>query len=337
MDKRKITADLKKESWEEFVFRHPLGNIFQTPEIFEVYKNTKNYEPLLRAIIDENGSIIAVLLAVVQKDLGGMFGNFTARAVISGGPLTRSGGNENEAVRILLEALSKDIGKKVVYLQFRNLFDCSAFKAEFDAVGYRMEEHLNFIINLNQDEERLWDELYSAKRRAIKKAINEKLEVKILSQPHQIKESFDILKSFYRKIRIPLPDKSYFDSIFQILYPKNMAKAFGVYYLDKMIGALYVFLYKNTITVGYTASLLKHRSKRPNDILYWEAIKWGSRNGYKIFDFGGAGAPDRKYGVRDFKKQFGGATVNYGRFFKTYKPVYAALINAGLKFLSRFR
>ena len=50
-------------------------------------------------------------------------------------------------------------------------------------------------------------------------------------------------------------------------------------------------------------------------------IAWGSANSFHIFDFGGAGKPDKNYGVREFKRQFGGKLVNPGRNKKIYSPI----------------
>jgi len=44
------SADVTK--WSEFVYNHPHGNIFQTPEMAEVYKRTKNYESITLAAIN---------------------------------------------------------------------------------------------------------------------------------------------------------------------------------------------------------------------------------------------------------------------------------------------
>lgn len=35
------------------MYNHPQGNIFQTIEMAEVYKRTKNYEPVSLAVVDE--------------------------------------------------------------------------------------------------------------------------------------------------------------------------------------------------------------------------------------------------------------------------------------------
>jgi len=56
--------DIKQ--WGEFVYNHPHGNIFQTPEMAEVYKRTKNYEPITLAAIDtKNDEMLAILQAVM--------------------------------------------------------------------------------------------------------------------------------------------------------------------------------------------------------------------------------------------------------------------------------
>jgi len=36
-----VTTYLPPDLWSAFVYNHPNGNIFQTPEMYEVYKHTK--------------------------------------------------------------------------------------------------------------------------------------------------------------------------------------------------------------------------------------------------------------------------------------------------------
>ena len=74
--------NIEKNKSNEFVYNHPHGNIFQTPEIFDVYKKTKNYEPIFLAVANNSGEISGTLLAVIQKEYSGLLGNFTARSII---------------------------------------------------------------------------------------------------------------------------------------------------------------------------------------------------------------------------------------------------------------
>jgi len=64
-------------------------------------------------------------------------------------------------------------------------------------------------------------------------------------------------------------------------------------------------------------------------------MRRGCRNGYKVFDFGGAGSPDREDGAGRFEKQFGGEQINYGRLIKVYRPLTLKLVEFGMKLRNR--
>jgi lipid II:glycine glycyltransferase (peptidoglycan interpeptide bridge formation enzyme) len=68
-----------------------------------------------------------------------------------------------------------------------------------------------------------------------------------------------------------------------------------------------------------------------NELLVWDILKWGQDNGYRRYDFGGAGRPEEKYGVRDFKGKFGGDLVCYGRNVCVHAPVIFRLCQWGYK------
>ncbi|MCP5051777.1 MAG: aminoacyltransferase, partial [bacterium] len=67
-----ITHQLDKQPWREFVQNHPRGTIFQTPEMYEVFAAATNYRPVLTAVKSaDNGDILALHTAVIQRDLPG--------------------------------------------------------------------------------------------------------------------------------------------------------------------------------------------------------------------------------------------------------------------------
>ena len=53
----------------------------------------------------------------------------------------------------------------------------------------------------------------------------------------------------------------------------------------------------------------------------WEVLRRAIRAGCTAFDFQGAGAPGEAYGPGEFKRRFGGAETNPGRFEKVYRPL----------------
>jgi len=332
----RVVTEADRERWGEFVYNHPHGNIFQTPEMYEVYKNTAHLRPVVLAAVDDRKDILGVLLAVIQREFDGPLGKTTARAVVWGGPLIKDG-SDADMVICLLKILDEALKGEVVYIQFRNLHDISPWRNHFTDNGYEYEEHLNFLTDLSMGEEDLWKQLRPSRRNEIRNARNKNVRVRSISSGADIEKSYNILKEVYRKIRLPLADKSFFESMYRVLCLRSMIKIFLAEYEGKIIGALYLLVFGEKLYVLYSGSYSDFYDKYPNDILYWEAMRWGCRKGYKVFDFGGAGNPDKEYGVRNFKKAFGGDLVNYGRFEKIYAPFTFRMAKTGLAVWQRLR
>jgi len=140
-----VTDSIDPEKWVDFVYNHPHGNIFQTPEMQEVYERTKNYDPITLAAVDGGGEILALVQAVVIREMGGYPGTFSTRSVIQGGPLYVGGNEGKEAVRMLMGHYNGIARKKALYTQIRNMWDTSEIFDILKTVGYRSEEHLNFF------------------------------------------------------------------------------------------------------------------------------------------------------------------------------------------------
>ena len=55
---------------------------------------------------------------------------------------------------------------------------------------------------------------------------------------------------------------------------------------------------------------MSNKNSFASELATWEPIKWGTSNGLSSFDFMGAGKPGQKYGVRNFKRGFGGIEIS---------------------------
>ena len=319
------------KQWSEFVYNHSHGNIFQTPEMAEVYKRIKNYEPITFAAVDDGtNEMLAVLLAVVIKEKS-VLGSFSARSVIHGGPLFINDKRGRDAVRILVEYYNKISRKKSLYTLLRNMYDTSEVSSIFNSTGYKYEDHLNYLIDLNLPTNDLWGRLYKSRRNGINRAKRRGVIIGEVVDEDAIPVMYELLKETYRTTKIPFADISLLKSIFDILKPKNMAKFFIAKHEDKYIGTIVIVIYRDTIFDWYAGAPRRYSYLCPNDILAWHAIEWGSKKGYRIFDFGGAGNPKEEYGVREFKKQFGGELVNFGRYMKIHSPIKMKIAEKGFE------
>lgn len=157
---------IEKTKWAEFVNRHPHGNIFQTPQMYEVYKSTKNYEPLIVICLDrETLEVAGVLLAVIQKQYSGWISKLSARAIVWGGPLVKN--NNKEVLIKLLEVFSQIVKHKSIYTEVRNLTDQAEFKEIFLKFKFKYIPHLNILLALEADEEILWTNLKNKERKVL--------------------------------------------------------------------------------------------------------------------------------------------------------------------------
>ena len=71
-------------------------------------------------------------------------------------------------------------------------------------------------------------------------------------------------------------------------------------------------VYKNAIYDFYAGAYPEYYNKYLNDLIPWETFLWVKQNRYTLFDFGGAGKPNKPYSVRDYKIKFCGQWVNLG-------------------------
>ena len=317
-----IKKEINREEWSKFVENHPNGNIFQTPEMYEVFKNTKNYEPIFLTVT-ENDKIKALLLASVIKQSG--FGSFSARSIIQGGPLF----TDAESLEFLLKEYDKIAKKKALFTQIRNLNDTTKFKNNFLNAGYKYEEHLNFLIDLTKTKDELFNSLDKRRRYGIRKAKERGIVVEELNEENLILTSYKLLKETYKNAKLPLADISLFRNAFKILKSRNMIKTFMAKYEDNYIATIVLLVYKNIIYDWYAGASRNYLKFYPNDLLVWHTLEWGSDNNFRLFDFGGAGKPNEEYGVRKFKEQFGGKLVEFGRYEKIYSPVKMKIAKRG--------
>jgi lipid II:glycine glycyltransferase (peptidoglycan interpeptide bridge formation enzyme) len=109
-------------------------------------------------------------------------------------------------------------------------------------------------------------------------------------------------------------------------------KIFVARFEGSPVGACIVLLYKGVVYEWFWG-VERTKSIYPAECITWHRIEWGLQNGYDLYDFGGAGWPNKPYGVREFKAKFGGDLVNYGRYRKVYSAWKFTLAEKGYDFV----
>jgi hypothetical protein len=202
--------------------------------------------------------------------------------------------------------------------------------------GFIYEDHLDIVHDLSS-KDNIWDNMKSNARNKIRQSFKANLNFVEIHDETMIEKLYEILKSVYNHAKLPLVDIDLFLNAYKIMNKKEMIKFFVAVKDTEMIGTRIVFTYNKTIYDWYAGSDYKYYKYNPNDFLPWKVMEWGHENGYKYFDFGGAGKPDKPYGVRDYKLKFGGELVNWGRFEKVHQPLLMKVGEIGFEMYKRIK
>ena len=318
-------------SWNDFVLKNPHGTVFHTHEMKQVYEKTRKYKPLLLGVKDENGEYTSGMLSYISTEKEGILSTISQRSVLFGGILYSNEKKDFGGLTKLLEDYKKRVGGKALFTEVRNLFDTSNIKSAMVSHGFQYNNHLNFLVNLTKSEDELWSNIKKSRRNAITKSRRMDVAIEEIVDVSVVSDCYRFLEETYSNAKLPLADESLFTNAFDMLSPKNLIHFFVAKVDNKTIGAIVVLSYKDRVYDWYAGAKLDYRKHCPNDVLPWHAIVWGKENGYKVFDFGGAGKPNEEYGVRDFKSQYGGELVEYGRYRLIHSPVKYKLAENGFR------
>lgn len=317
-----IKNDFNTKLWDKFLNTQINSNFFQSPAGYEFYSKVDNIEPIKLFVIDENNNIEGVLIAHIQFEGRSLKKYLSTRCIIEGGPIiNENSNNKKEILSLLLKSLHRHTS--AIYYEFRNYFDMNIYKDVFHSLGYIFEEHLNYIIHLENKDDTM-AKVNSTKRRQIRKSIKTGAKVIEANSINQVEEFYNILKTLYaKKVKKPLPNWKFFKTFYE---GENYGKYLLIEYRNNIVGGIMCPIHKDTISELYIAGKDREiKNVYPSVLATWAPLEFGIDNSLKFFDFLGAGKPSEDYGVRNFKEQFGGDLKEDGRFLRINKPLFYSL------------
>ena len=143
---------------------------------------------------------------------------------------------------------------------------------------------INLVLAMPGDEGALWKGLGSKVRNQVRKAEKEGLKLATWDPP-------DLLDGFYRCFAENMRDlgsPAHARSFFQA-----MARRFGARLRcfvaadgERAVGGLVAIHYADRVTVTWASTLRAERPRCPNNLIYWEALRWAVSLRATHFDFG---------------------------------------------------
>ena len=325
------------EKWMAFLDQHSNGNFFQSPAFLSLFEGCRNYIPLVFMTETPAGEITGLLTAVIISDR--IYGIPFRRILVQGGPVISTSQPQRAPIlRALLEALAQQVPQDTVFVEIRNLEHWGAEDEVFRAAGFTWHDHLNDILPVLPKEE-LFPRIKPAKQRQIRRGIENGAVLRPAASVGEVEDFYLLLHDLYKtRVRKPLPPLAFFRNFYEKIQPAGKGVFLVVVYRDEVIGGMVCpFSGRHTVYEWYICSLrdeLKHLY--PGVLATWAGIDFAIRNNFSFFDFMGVGSPHKSYGVRNFKTQFGGEIINFGRWQFINSKLRYRLGHLGYRFL-KFR
>ena len=315
----KIVDFLDREQWSAFVQHHSKGSIFHTPEMFDVFRNTRRHVPLLLAAMDSIGEILALLVSIRVQTLPGLLGPVSSRAIFYAEPLCRDSEQGITGLLAIVAEHDRRVRHRVLFTEVRPLYEQTSERPALESTGYEHTAYLNYLTDVRKSPDQLIQEMSKHGRRDVRKGQRQGLKSEDATSLEGIEELYPLLRETYANARVPIAGKDLFINAVRMLAPHKMIKVFLVRLEGKAVAGSAVLCYKDTVFYWY-AGTKRLKAICAMEVVSFEMLEWAHYHNFSTFDYGGAGWPDKAYGVRDFKSKLGGSVVNYGRYRKIYSP-----------------
>ena len=249
-----VLRTLDLETWRGSIDENPESNIFHTPEMYQVFAHSEKYKPTLWAAVDNSHRPLALFLPVEVSIMKGVLRLFTTRNLAYGSVLCVPGIEGKEALRMLLNVYKLEVPDNPLFTEIRNLSDLSNIQPILQDQGYCYEPHLNFLVNLQRPIDDIKHSMDRNVMTNVRKANRMGVIIEEITSPDKLPAAYAVLKSVYKRLRVPLAPLSLFRSAFITLYPHRMIKYLVARVGDEYIGTAIRLMYKDVIFAWYAGS-----------------------------------------------------------------------------------
>lgn len=290
-------------------------SVFHDRRFYNLFNELESFSAS-SILVRRKNSVLGFVTFVTVSEFSGLLKYFTSRCIMFAPPLY----TDDEVLKILLDEVKSEVPSAALYLKLKGTNSLSARKSLLENQGFKWIPHLNFILDLSDGSEGVWSRISKTRKKQIRRAERRGLTVDMVNSG-SFDEHYVLLKKTYDKAGLPLYPIELIQKAIDSFSPTNQILMVEVRLEGQLVAFRLILLYQTKMYDWFAGSSVEHHSYYPNDIAVWKALEWGVNNGYTEFDFGGAGHPDKPYGIREFKRKFGGKEVNYGVFMKVNAPV----------------
>ena len=318
------------ELWDSFLKKeYPDGNFLQCFEYGELVKTAYPGAKLVRLLITYDKKPIGMVQATYKVYFG-----FGTTLNITWGPIISTTTAEDlHPVENLLKELETYCRKhRIIEARF-SVFDCWNLRDQFYKMNYMIAAKENeYVVDLEGGAQKLWMNIHHNKRRNIKRALEQGVEVVKSHNSEDLKTFYSLLEATVKREGFTPYPRTLFEAIWNN-YDPELSCVFLAKWNGKSISAVFIVVQGKTVYALNAGSLVEGWEVRPNDIMHWKAMEWACSRGYSKYNLGGVSEPpptegSSKWGIWRWKKEWKGNLERIEIFNKTILPQYEPVLKA---------
>lgn len=217
-------------------------------------------------------------------------------------------GAKKKAIFIKLEPNVKKVEQVEHLNQLLNNFDLRSAKSVFTP-------H-TFQIDLTPSEEELMAKMKAKTRYNVRLAERNGVKVYEDNSTFAFETYLRLTRETSLRQGFYAHDEEYHRKMWEVLQAAGMARLLVARYKEEILTTWIVFVFQDVLYYPYGASSSEHRNLMANNLIMWEAMKFGKQMGCSTFDLWGSLGPDPDpkdpwYGFHRFKEGYGGELVEF--------------------------
>ncbi|MFC1750041.1 lipid II:glycine glycyltransferase FemX [Pseudomonadota bacterium] len=182
--------------------------------------------------------------------------------------------------------------------------------------GRPMFTKYSFILDLAKSEEDLLAGMKPKTRYNVNLAQKKGVTVSVDNSQEAFEEYIKLWKKTINRQAFYSHNETYHRNMWKHMSKAGIAHLLKATYQEQTLGVWIVFIFNHVLYYPYGASSRHHKDVMANNLLAWEAIKFGQSKGCSKFDMWGSLGPeadkqDSWYGFHRFKEGYGGKLVEY--------------------------
>lgn len=289
------------------------ANFFHSRQLFAISAKTPRMKPYMVVCADESGMVVSQLLSIVRYRTSILPPYFFMHCRVLGeGVYAESDWRKEDLFGEMLQAITKKMGCKTLYIEFSNLTQKTFGYKMFRQQGYFPVHWMSIHNSLHS---RLPEERISEKmQQRIDTAYGRGVTTEEVKGEADFKAFMQLLRQHHwLKPKRYIPDNQFFIEATKT----DACRLFITRYRQHAIGCSACVYSEGNAFLWYAAFRRKtYVMFHPDTMTIWHAIKYAHQNGYQHINFMDVGLPFRKNSFREFILSFGGKPVSTVRWFR---------------------